>query len=131
MPELSAVTGEVASSRTALTYGRKTVNGRVLGTNTVYGEARKHYPQAGGRFFTDADEEEKRRVVFLGNEMAKDIFGKEDPVGKTLNREQLALHGHRSQAAQDADGRLWRSGPEPRRHPMDDVQGAFSSGASG
>jgi putative ABC transport system permease protein len=84
MPELTAVIGEVVSSRTVLTYGRKTVNGRVLGTNTIYGEARKHYPLAGGRFFTEADEAEKRRVVFLGDEMAKDIFGKEDPVGQTL-----------------------------------------------
>jgi putative ABC transport system permease protein len=84
MPELAAVIGEVVSWRTALTYGRKTINGRVLGTNVVYGEARKHYPQSGGRFFSPADEAERRRVVFLGDEMAKDIFGKEDPVGKTL-----------------------------------------------
>jgi putative ABC transport system permease protein len=84
MPDLTAVIGEVVSWRTALTYGRKTVNGRVLGTNVVYGEARKHYPVAGGRWLTEADEAEKRRVIFLGDEMAKDIFGAEDPVGKTL-----------------------------------------------
>jgi putative ABC transport system permease protein len=30
------------------------------------------------------DVEQKRRVVFLGNEMARNIFGKEDPVGKTI-----------------------------------------------
>jgi putative ABC transport system permease protein len=84
MPELTAVIGEVVSWRTALTYGRKTVNGRVLGTNVVYGEARKHYPVAGGRWLTEADESEKRRVIFLGDTIAKDIFGAEDPVGKTL-----------------------------------------------
>jgi putative ABC transport system permease protein len=84
MPELAAVIGEVVSWRTALTYGRKTVNGRVIGTNVVYGEARKHYPQAGGRFLGPLDESEKRRVVFLGDELAKDIFGTEDPVGRTL-----------------------------------------------
>jgi putative ABC transport system permease protein len=84
MPELTAVIGEVVSWRTVLTYGRRTVNGRVIGTNTIYGEARKHYPVAGGRFFTEADEAEKRRVIFLGDEMARDIFENEDPVGKTL-----------------------------------------------
>jgi putative ABC transport system permease protein len=42
MPELTAVIGEVVSWRTVLTYGRRTVNGRVIGTNTIYGEARKH-----------------------------------------------------------------------------------------
>src|SRR5512138_1441785 len=40
MPELKAVIGEVTSWRTALAYGRKTVNGRVTGTNYDYGEAR-------------------------------------------------------------------------------------------
>ncbi len=55
MPELKAVHGEIVSWRTAITYGRKTVNGRVIGTNYVYGEDRKHYPQAGGRFFGPED----------------------------------------------------------------------------
>ncbi len=41
-------------------------------------------PQARGRFLNPQDEEEKRRVVFLGDEMAKDIFGPEDPLGKTV-----------------------------------------------
>ena len=84
MPELKAVIGEATSWRTAITYGHKTVNGRVIGTNVVYGESRKHYPQAGGRFFNDDDVEQRRRVIFLGDEMAKDIFGAEQPVGKTL-----------------------------------------------
>ncbi|HEX7578774.1 MAG TPA: ABC transporter permease, partial [Thermoanaerobaculia bacterium] len=73
MPELSAVIGEVTSWRTTLTYGRKTVNGRVIGTNIAYGEVRKHFPQAGGRFLNPADETDRRRVIFLGDELATDI----------------------------------------------------------
>jgi putative ABC transport system permease protein len=84
MPELKAVIGEVVSWRTALAYGRKTVNGRVIGTNVPYGEARKHYPVAGGRFLSEEDELQRRRVVFLGDEMAKDIYGDEKPIGKML-----------------------------------------------
>ncbi|HEX8155608.1 MAG TPA: ABC transporter permease, partial [Thermoanaerobaculia bacterium] len=84
MPELKSVHAELVSWRTALTYGRKTVNGRVIGTNVSYGESRKHYPQAGGRWLTELDERQRRRVVFLGDELAGDIFGKEQPVGKTL-----------------------------------------------
>lgn len=49
-----------------------------------YGEVRKHYPQAGGRFLIPADENDRRRVIFLGDELATDVFGKENPVGKTL-----------------------------------------------
>jgi putative ABC transport system permease protein len=84
MPELKAVHGELTSYRNALTYGRKTVNGRIIGVNYVFGEDRKHYAQAGGRFISVEDEVQRRRVMFLGNEMAKDIFGDEQPVGKTL-----------------------------------------------
>ncbi|MFY9552137.1 MAG: ABC transporter permease [Thermoanaerobaculia bacterium] len=84
LPELDAIWGELTSWRTALTYGRKTVNGRVIGTRFDYGDARKHFPKARGRFINPNDEDEKRRVVFLGNEMAKDIFGPEDPLGKTV-----------------------------------------------
>jgi putative ABC transport system permease protein len=84
MPELAAVIGEMVSWRTALAYGKKTVNGRVNGVSWEYGEVRKHFPQAGGRFLTPGDEQNQRRVVFLGDEMARDIFGEEDPVGKTL-----------------------------------------------
>lgn len=84
MPELAAVWGEMTSFRTVLTYGRKTVNGRVIGADWVYGDARNHFPERGGRFFGPRDQEDKRRVVFLGNELAEDVFGKEPPVGKTL-----------------------------------------------
>jgi putative ABC transport system permease protein len=83
MPDV-AVWGEMNNNRTLLQYGRKTVSGRVIGTNWRYGDPRKHYPVAGGRFFGPQDEEEKRRVAFLGFEVAEDVFGKEDPVGKTL-----------------------------------------------
>ncbi len=84
MPELKSVHGELTSWRTALSYGRKTVNGRVIGANYSYGESRKHYPLRGGRFFGPLDEQQRRRVVFLGDELAADIFGKEEPVGKTI-----------------------------------------------
>lgn len=84
MPELKSVIGEVVSWRTAITYGRKTINGRVNGVNFEYGEARKHYPMPGGRWLTPADDLNRRRVVFLGDEMAKDLFGTLDVVGKTI-----------------------------------------------
>ncbi len=84
VPELKSVHGELMSWRTAMQWERKTVNGRVLGAHRSYGESRVHYPVAGGRWINAADEEQRRRVVFLGDELATDIFGKVDPVGKTV-----------------------------------------------
>lgn len=84
MPELKSVHGEVVSWRTAMQWERKTVNGRVMGAHRSYGDSRVHYPVAGGRWINAADEEQRRRVIFLGDELATDIFGKEDPVRKTV-----------------------------------------------
>jgi len=83
MPDV-AVWGEMTAGRSLLQYAKKSVNARVIGPNWVYGDPRVHYPVAGGRFLGPQDEEQKRRVAFLGNEIASDVFGKEDPVGKTL-----------------------------------------------
>jgi len=84
LPELDAIWIELTSWRTAMSYGRKTVNARVIGTRWDYGDARKHFPKGRGRFLDPSDEEEKRRVMFLGDELAKDIFGPEEPLGKSV-----------------------------------------------
>ena len=76
--------GEITSWSTTLSYGRKTITGRVTGTNWEYGDLRNHYPQPGGRFLNPLDEIEKRRVAFVGDAMAKEIFGSENPVGRIL-----------------------------------------------
>jgi len=84
MPTATGLLGEMTSWQTTLTWGGTTVNGRVTGANSEYGEMRHHFPQPGGRFFNAVDEREKRRVVFLGNTLAEDIFGATEPVGETL-----------------------------------------------
>jgi putative ABC transport system permease protein len=41
-------------------------------------------PRPGGRFLNDMDGAHKRRVVVLGDELATDLFGEADPVGRTV-----------------------------------------------
>ena len=84
MPELKSVIGEITSWRTAIAWERKTINARVIGVSWEYGEARKHYPVAGGRWLSPEDEKQRRRVAFVGDEVATDLFGKVEPVGKTI-----------------------------------------------
>jgi len=45
---------------------------------------RTMYPKKGGRFLNDLDLENKRRVIYLGSEVTEELFGEEDPIGKTL-----------------------------------------------
>ena len=84
MTAASGVLGEMTSWSSSFTYGSTTITGRVTGANWEYGEMRHHFPQAGGRFFNRNDERDKKRVIFLGDEFAEDIFGDVDPVGKIL-----------------------------------------------
>jgi putative ABC transport system permease protein len=84
MPSATGVVGEMTSWQTTLTWGTTTITGRVTGSNWQYGEMRHHWPQAGGRFFNANDERDKKRVIFLGNQLAEDIFGEVDPVGEIL-----------------------------------------------
>jgi len=84
MTAASGVIGELTSWSSSLTYGTTTLTGRVTGANWEYGEIRHHFAQAGGRFLNANDEREKRRVIFLGDAVAVEIFGDEDPVGKTM-----------------------------------------------
>lgn len=83
VPEIQALSSEY-SRRIGLTAGSKTVNARVRGVDPEFGELRNLIPQAGGRFLNELDLKEKRRVVFLGEELARDLFGHEDVTGKTV-----------------------------------------------
>jgi putative ABC transport system permease protein len=80
----SGVVGEITSGSSSFTYGTNTITGRVTGANWEYGEMRHHFPRAGGRFCNINDEREKRRVIFLGDELAEDIYSEVDPVGTTM-----------------------------------------------
>lgn len=74
------------------TYGRWIQAKNNLTTSNTFMEAvnpgfqnmRTMFPMQGGRFLTEKDMEESRRVAVLGTQIAKDIFGTEDVVGKTI-----------------------------------------------
>ncbi len=57
---------------------------RVAGVWPEFGEMRNILPQMGGRFINSMDMAEKRRVIFLGDELAADMFGNDNPIGKSL-----------------------------------------------
>lgn len=85
LPDLEGVVGEIVSWQTPLSWGRKNLNIRVVGTNAEYGVIRHHFAREGGRFFNVRDEHEKRRVIFVGDELATEIFGDIEPVGQVVD----------------------------------------------
>ncbi|MCP4901363.1 MAG: ABC transporter permease [bacterium] len=60
----------------------------VSGVSPAYGQMRNMVPAEGGRFINPVDMEQRRRIAFVGNELADDLFGEVDPVGQ-----EVMLHG--------------------------------------
>jgi putative ABC transport system permease protein len=67
-----------------LQQGPKRLSVEVSGVHPSYGEMRNVIAQAGGRFINPIDLQLKRRVAFLGNELAETLFGASDPVGQIV-----------------------------------------------
>lgn len=68
-----------------LQHGQKILAVGVTGIEPEYGEIRNLIPQEGGRFINFPDIEMKRRVAFMGEELAGQIFNGISPVGQTIN----------------------------------------------
>ena len=64
-------------------YGREEFLNTVRGVNDVF-EAMRNTIPAQGRFIDPTDLEFKRRVCFLGNRLAEQLFRTGDPVGKRV-----------------------------------------------
>ncbi|MCA1734509.1 MAG: ABC transporter permease, partial [Acidobacteria bacterium] len=80
---IDAISSEYSRSMNVV-YGVKTVPVDVSGVGAEFGTMRNMIPQQGGRFINPVDVAQQRRVVFVGDEMAKSIFGAEDPIGESV-----------------------------------------------
>jgi putative ABC transport system permease protein len=87
VPEIAKISAEYQRWR-GLTVGTKTVNARICGVEPDFGEIRNQLPVAGGRFLNERDLLEKRRVIFIGDQLAQDLFGTTEAAGKTLQIDQ-------------------------------------------
>ena len=84
----------------------------VSGVDVPFGEMRNLIPRKGGRFLNPLDVKLRRRVMFLGNELAENVFGDEEPVGRTvrLNGSPFLVIGVMKEKIQSSN----YSGPDER-----------------
>lgn len=83
------ISEEYSQDGARISYGKKTLSVDVSGANVEFGGMRSMNPQEGGRFLNQLDMDERRRVVFIGDQLAIDLFGAGvNPVG-----EQIRLDG--------------------------------------
>jgi len=67
-----------------ISNGDKRRSSQVGGVYPVYQDLRNMFEEPGGRWINDNDIKDRRRVIFLGNRLAENLFGNEDPVGKQI-----------------------------------------------
>ena len=83
-PGIDKISGEYLRWGVVVEYGKKQISKLVSGVYPEFEELRSHYAQVGGRFINELDFKHKRRVVYLGFGVAKEIFGDKDPVGEVI-----------------------------------------------
>lgn len=83
IPEIKVATPEYIQSM-QLVNMEKRRSSNVGGVYTEYTNMRNIFPQQGGRWLNQADMDQQRRVIFLGDKLAINLFGEENPVGKQV-----------------------------------------------
>ncbi len=85
IPEIDRIAGEYDAWGITYKYGDKVVNDRARGVSSIgYEDMRSHFPQPGGRFINEIDIKLRRRVIFIGWDLKKNLMGNIDAIGKTI-----------------------------------------------
>jgi putative ABC transport system permease protein len=83
IPNIDVATPEYMSG-IEISKGEKRRNSQVGGVYPVYQDLRNMFEEPGGRWINENDINERRRIIFLGNRLAENLFDDEDPVGKQV-----------------------------------------------
>ena len=82
IPEIRQASPEYVQGK-RIRYKTEELLNSVRGINVEYRAMRKTIP-AKGRWLNEMDMNKKRRICFLGNTIAKNLFNDEEPVGKQV-----------------------------------------------
>ncbi|MCL2636309.1 MAG: ABC transporter permease [Betaproteobacteria bacterium] len=106
--ELEGVANAAATHQGSrqLVYGSQNWSTQVIGTTPAYLDARA-WNVVNGAAFGDSDVRSATRVALVGKTVAENLFGKEEPVGKTMRIQQspFMVVGVLGPKGQNLDGR--------------------------
>lgn len=81
-------TAPEVSGRGQLVYKNRNWSTRVTGTTPEHAPMRNQEPVM-GRFFTEAENASRRRVAVIGHRVMRELFGSENPLGKTMKLNRI------------------------------------------
>jgi len=79
VPELDRISEEYESDGARISWNGKTLSAEISASNVEFGDMRNLIPESGGRWFNHKDLDDRRRVVFLGDQLRTDLMGEEHP----------------------------------------------------
>ena len=82
--QLAGVSPEYSRWSTHMKYKKNAVTQNMVGIYPIFGEMRNIFAEMGGRFINKIDLEQRKRVVFIGDQLKKDLFGEEEAIGKYI-----------------------------------------------
>ncbi|OKH22532.1 ABC transporter permease [Hydrococcus rivularis NIES-593] len=89
VPTVAGVAPEIHSKQ-LLTYRQQSIDSQIVGTTASYLNVR-NFKMARGRFLSAVDFKRNHRVAVLGAEIAERLFGKQNPVGKSIRIKQTSF----------------------------------------
>ena len=91
IPEFEFGSPSYGRGRTHLEAGENQTTTYMEGVSPIFSELRRMFPAPGGRFINQRDIDQRRRVLFLGDEIAARLFGDTRPVGQTVLLDGLSF----------------------------------------
>ncbi|HEY9647128.1 MAG TPA: ABC transporter permease [Chroococcidiopsis sp.] len=89
VPTVTAVAPQLQTQQ-SITFRNRKTDGLVLGTTPDFTTVRS-FDVDQGRFFTDLDVQRNNRVVALGSELAKKLFGASNPIGQQIRIKNVSF----------------------------------------
>jgi len=103
IPE-ATFSGEYDRDKSSFRRERARLTPEMSANSPMFAVMRNIIPAAGGRYINDLDVDRRRRVVFLGDKLKKDLFHDEEAVGKTvmIDNTPFLVIGVMQEKAQDS-----------------------------
>jgi putative ABC transport system permease protein len=96
--------GEHERSKSAFRRDRVRITPQISGNSPIFAAMRNIIPASGGRYVNDVDVDRRRRVLFLGDKLKRDLFGDGEAVGQTvmIDNAPFVVIGVMEKKAQDS-----------------------------
>jgi putative ABC transport system permease protein len=82
--DIAKISPEYATDNIPIRVGENIINTSIAGIYPIYSDMRNVIPEMGGRFVDDMDMHERRRVMMIGDEVKRLLFGESDAIGRII-----------------------------------------------